>query len=1070
KPLVFESGNYQKHYHDPSDDWGLCGGVLRCDPDGGNLEVISRGNRNPWDICFDDEFTWLGTDNDQNHGDKIFSPFFGAHFGWGHPWSYDWEGNDHMPSAPSSGPLFEGSGTGVVYLGHNRYPEKYRGVFLINDWLNRQIYIYRPKWDGAWLKPDRQEFEIFARAERGRSMGRSEGRRFDPVDIELGPDGAIYVCSWGREYGLKEKDGKQVNEGRIYRLWPKGTPPRNSPSQGDPWQDLSSHLPIWRTNAQEALLKQGNKVAPRLKATIADPSSSKALRTWSVWTLGRLDPFDSQVESFLAEGVLKFDQLSTRLQCIRVLAHRAQLRDAPDLPKQIQQALNDSEARIRHAAVLAIREAGVSSWTANLIELAATEKDRIVFYACWGAMMDLLPPSEQEALLADERPGVRQAVFLGLLETDSAKAQDIKRLAKDKDPTTQKLAYRRQGGRAEAIIKGPALDRATGKDAVNIAPLSVVTAIRPQSSNAYEEATLTRDAKAYTDRHYRFRKVPDEFVGDTFIRTPNNDADDGSGKGFTLTLRAPSTVFLADDVRAEALPAWARDQFEPTKWTLETTDAPMRVYQADFPAGNVTFGSNRDGVEARKSHYVVIVRPRLIEPQSSAPKTDEVLSLMDKADPDRGRTFFLHKAGATCVTCHQMEGMGRVFAPDLSEIGSRATPEFIIQSILEPNAQITEGFAMQIVTTKDGKSVGGILLEETGQAMKLAMTGGATVSIPRRDIVRRERADVSAMPPLGNTLTALQVADITAYLIDAKGGHKAEKREPLSGKSWGKENKGFHLACHHDRLEIGLSGKPIATYYFQHPETKRPFFAHVKTPGGIQVTRNFPPIKGQDPTDHGSMHPGISLGFAVLDGENFWHNDRGQVIHEGFVKGPAVEDLASFAVRNRYVRVDGSTICQEIARYTFSANGDGYLIALDSEFSSAKPFFFGVKEEMGLALRVATPIRVKDGGSILNGKGGKDEKGTWGIIDQWWDCFGTIQGKKVGMQIMSGPGNPEVWSHSRDYGVLVANPFPVDRKRNREKTTKIEPNQPFRLRFGVQVHDSLDFDPAASYQRYKTHR
>ena len=44
-----------------------------------------------------------------------------------------------------------------------------------------------------------------------------------------------------------------------------------------------------------------------------------------------------------------------------------------------------------------------------------------------------------------------------------------------------------------------------------------------------------------------------------------------------------------------------------------------------------------------------------------------------------------------------------------------------------------------------------------------------------------------------------------------------------------------------------------------------------------------------------------------------------------------------------------------------------------------------------------------------------------------------------------------MWSHSRDYGLLVANPFPVDKKENREKTTVIEPGKTFQLRFGVQV-------------------
>jgi putative membrane-bound dehydrogenase-like protein len=85
-PVTFRKGEYKKNYHKPSDDWGLSGGVLRCDPDGSNLEIIARGHRNPFDISFDDGFDWLGTDNDQNYGDKIFSPFYGAHFGWGHTW------------------------------------------------------------------------------------------------------------------------------------------------------------------------------------------------------------------------------------------------------------------------------------------------------------------------------------------------------------------------------------------------------------------------------------------------------------------------------------------------------------------------------------------------------------------------------------------------------------------------------------------------------------------------------------------------------------------------------------------------------------------------------------------------------------------------------------------------------------------------------------------------------------------------------------------------------------------------------------------------------------------------
>ena len=222
EPVVFKKGEYRRNYHDPADDWGRTGGVLRCDPDGSNLEIVSRGFRNPWDICFDDGFDWLGTDNDQTHGDKIFSSFYGADFGWGHPWSYDWKGDRHLPSAPSAGPLFEGSGTGVTFCGLEAYPQKYRGVFLINDWLRREVYLYRPVWRGAWMQSASEKLEVLAHAGGGRSMGKSEGRRFSPVDIEVGPDGAIYISSWGRQYGVKMEDGKVANEGRNLSFLAEG--------------------------------------------------------------------------------------------------------------------------------------------------------------------------------------------------------------------------------------------------------------------------------------------------------------------------------------------------------------------------------------------------------------------------------------------------------------------------------------------------------------------------------------------------------------------------------------------------------------------------------------------------------------------------------------------------------------------------------------------------------------------------------------------------------------------------------------------------------------------------------
>ena len=1091
-PAIFKKGEYRANYHDPADDWGLTGGVLRCDEGGRNLEIVSRGLRNPWDIAFDDEFHWLGTDNDQTLGDKFFAPFFDAHFGWGHAWSFDWRGDNHLPTVPASGPLFEGSGTGVIFCGLPEYPEKYRGVFFVNDWLKRQIYIYRPKWDGALRVPQTEKPDLLADAGSGRSMESSSGRSFDPVDIEIGPDGAVWISSWGRQYGAVVRNGEMVNEGRIYRLWPRAMKSRTplAPRRMQPmekWttaeliEDLAGHLPVWRINAREELVRRGTAVAAELEAVLRQPAST-ALETWAAWTLGSLRMADPEADAGFAELAGSGATLNVRIQSLRILAHRARERGSRELSIVVREMLANPEPRLRHEAVLAVHQAGETRWSQELLALAGKETDRVVFYSTWRALRRLMAADVRHALLKDARPGVRRAALLGLLEDDVLTEPHWHEMARDPDAATAALARKRLGGKHQPELRGPPAVAARGSqpEGAGAAPLqpivSAVSRVGAQSGRVYREARLEVGQLAYTDRNYRIREVPPELSGDTFLQSANDDAEAEEGTALTIQLRHPSTVFLADDERGGALPKWAAAVFRPTDLTLRTDDAHHRIYQAELPAGEVTFGGNKDGIAARKANYLVIIRPMLLEPPTKPTAQAEVEPLLAGADAQRGRSLFLSKGGAGCASCHRLEGIGNLFAPDLADIGSRATPEFIVRSILEPSAVITEGFAMRVVTSKSGEAYAGVVLEETAQSVKMGMLGGVTATVKTADIATHETQSISAMPAIfASMLRSQDIADITTYLMTltkpAPAAQSATSAAPaLLAQSGNSESKGFHLVRSDDRLEIALGGQRIATYYHRHPQVKRPFFAHVKTPGGIPVTRNFPPVKGQDPDDHADMHPGLSLGFAVLDGVNFWHNKEGVVVHEAFAGEPAAGEVASFVVNNRYLAPGGRLICREQTGYRFSPNADGYLIAIDARFTSDQQFSFGVKEEMGLAVRVASPLRVRDGkGEILSGSGGRNERGTWGKVDVWWDYFGPINERSVGLHVMSAPGNPPVWAHSRDYGVLVANPFPVDREENRGKKITVAPGEEFRLRFGIQVHEHAAraaFDPAKSYQRY----
>ena len=264
-------------------------------------------------------------------------------------------------------------------------------------------------------------------------------------------------------------------------------------------------------------------------------------------------------------------------------------------------------------------------------------------------------------------------------------------------------------------------------------------------------------------------------------------------------------------------------------------------------------------------------------------------------------------------------------------------------------------------------------------------------------------------------------------------------------------------------LQVNLNGKPLATYVWSDPKTLRPYFAHVRTPAGIQVTRNHPPREGQDATDHAELHPGLWMAFGDISAHDFWRN-KGTVRHASFVEPPrADEHGAAFAVRNAYV-AEGQTVCEEVCRLRFDDAPSGYFITWDSTFSGPRAFYFGDQEEMGLGVRVATPIAVEQGGHIVDSQGRIDEEQVWGQVAKWCDYRGKIDGHAVGVLLMPDPTNfRPSWFHARDYGVLVANPFGRNAFTKQDKSkVQIAPGEQVRFRFGVLVHEG-DTDPAAAY-------
>jgi hypothetical protein len=265
----------------------------------------------------------------------------------------------------------------------------------------------------------------------------------------------------------------------------------------------------------------------------------------------------------------------------------------------------------------------------------------------------------------------------------------------------------------------------------------------------------------------------------------------------------------------------------------------------------------------------------------------------------------------------------------------------------------------------------------------------------------------------------------------------------------------------------------VATYVYRDDAIPRPYFTHLHAPGGVRVSRNHPPVAGTDPVDHAALHPGLWLAFGDLSGADPWRN-KAPIEHDGFAEPPTGgEGRGSFTVRNVYrAAPNGPALCREVASVTIVVRPSGYLIVMRSEFTPAGPgLAFGDQEEMGLGVRVATPLSVKNGGRLLDADGDRDERGVRGKASDWCDYSGKVAGRWAGITLMPDPANfRKSWWHARDYGLLVANPF--GRKaltKGPESRVVVKPGETFRLGFGVDLHASPvaePTDPRAAYRDY----
>ncbi|MFM2178048.1 MAG: hypothetical protein RL015_2146, partial [Verrucomicrobiota bacterium] len=649
----------------------------------------------------------------------------------------------------------------------------------------------------------------------------TKNRWFRPSDVAVAPDGSLIVADW-YDPGVGGHGMGDVTRGRLFRVTTKAAEKFQVPSfKLDTVEGAVAALKSPNEEARHlawmALTKIGSNAEPSLKALFEDKKALPQHRARALWLLATLGKNQYNVSpasgvlveanSHTAFGSLHDSVLGDTDENIRITAIRAVrqvYRDQPEkLREVITKVVNDKSPAVRREAAIALRFDGsdqANSVWSKLISMT-DDHDRWALEA-WGISQDLHSKSRWAALphqapvyvtdMQNWRAALHdpaRATGVGLMDANNAlKVHGLRAL--------QLLSYHHRDEVSKAaltiFLKADAqtalaatalLDRNTIASNPE-AKARLDALLKPVIGKAdfvalVERLNLTGFEKELLDFISANPNAPESVNAARLIATNRDgalrflkDADAKSAKALIAALgrvsdRAAVAVMnqhfwpeKREDVRRvliDALALSGEGGRAILKWQSESKLPPAFKDQAALALSRSTDAGLRDQA-ARELPLPAA------QGLANFPQLPELLKL--KGDAAKGQAMFMQ---AGCVACHRIKGQFIDFGPDLTQIGAKLSQEGLFTAILYPSAAIEHSFVGQNVTTREGQAVMGYVVSETDAELTLRMAGGASTTVKKVNIVKKEELKDSLMPPgLAGAIGPQGLADLVAWLQTLK--------------------------------------------------------------------------------------------------------------------------------------------------------------------------------------------------------------------------------------------------------------------------------------------------------------
>ncbi|MBI1344658.1 c-type cytochrome [bacterium] len=683
-------------------------------------------------------------------------------------------------------------------------PEKYHGVIFGVNPINSHVVLSERIPVGSTFKTRDIGFAID-----------SSDTWFRPVDIKDGPDGNIYVADWydGQlAHTANYQGGMDRDHGRIYRIRSRNV---SRDPQGSAAAKARPALTTLFASTRADDIPHSNEIAKYLTSpnrwerqtalrVLADRREEPA-EAWIPISEHERDSNGEWKDQEFLDGIWAvfltsdvdeksaLDNLTlgpqTRLWTIQLLANTQKL--SPEFSKAVIELakvepdihvlcqLASSAKRLPPAQSLPI--------THNLMTRSQFIDDPRFPLLVWWALEANVEPARNEvlAMFQDEKlwrePLVEKEILPRLMRRFAATGQRA-----DLAVCTQLLKFSPTKETTAALMRG--FEEAYQGRSLNNVPAELVEAlskagggslslkIRQGDREATAEALkVLADEKASSGKRVEYANLFGEVTSPSalpvMLEVLAKTSDDNVRSTILGSLPSyndedvPVTVLKlysqwTDDVRSVAqsllvsrkpwakafLDAIARGDIQPSSIPVETVRKLTIYGDTDIAATVKSLWGEVDGASTA---------------EMQAEQLRLTAALNDGGgNPYPGKKLYMQ----SCGKCHVLHAQGGQIGPDLTTFKRDDVPRLLI-NILNPSAEIREGYETHVAILDDGRVVQGFLVEQDPQVIVLRTSEGQTVSIEREGIEEHVVMKKSLMPE--GQLKALSdqdVRDLFAYL------------------------------------------------------------------------------------------------------------------------------------------------------------------------------------------------------------------------------------------------------------------------------------------------------------------